>query len=640
MKKERLLHIRLSVVFITVVASLALSFWLRTLHLHYENLPLHTALEAFVSMLAILVAFFIYKFDEGDNRFDRYHALALSLIAIGILSFFHAATPEYSVFISLYVSGRIFGALLLLTLFLPERELSAVFFRLLPYGVAALAVGIAVTLLLFDTILPVSELNREFALWAKWANNVAAFFFLIGSLVFFRHYRRDYIDADFFFGAFLVLLATTAFYFQFSHLWGGGWWFWHILNVGAFSLILYYYVGYFEKKKKQWMEGRIDEERVKFVATFEQAAVGIAHVSPNGSWLRVNQKLCDIVGYSHEELLALTFQDITYPDDLQIDLGYVSEMLAHTRTSYKMRKRYIHKNGSVVWIDLSVTLIWKDNNTPDFFISVIVDVGEEVKAKESLQMLNVELEHKVLERTAELKNAYDEMEAFTYSVSHDLRSPLRATDGFSQALLEDYAEILDDTGRDYLSRIRVASQKMGGLIDDLLQLSRQTRAFMTPSTIDLGDIAHQVLSGLSRQSPDRKVDFKMNGNMSAYADANLMQIVLENLLGNAWKYTSLRDYATIEFGSKVENGEKVFYIRDDGAGFDMAYVDKLFKPFQRLHSMQEFPGNGIGLAMVDRIIKRHFGRVWAEGEIDKGATIFFTLGMGTNKDQSTQEQQL
>lgn len=434
-----------------------------------------------------------------------------------------------------------------------------------------------------------------------------------------------------------LLLASASFLFGFSSPWGGNWWYWHFVRLGGFFFVLFYFIRFISEKNKQFMEIEVQSEKVKFVSTFEQAAVGIAHVAPDGSWLRVNKKLSDIIGYSHEELLALTFQDITHPDDLDLDLQYVHEMLSRERTSYVMRKRYIRKDRSVVWIDLTASLVWKEDETPDFFISVIVDVDEEVKAKEEINTLNAELEHKVIERTAALQNAYDEMEAFTYSVSHDLRSPLRATDGFSQALLEDYGDKLDAAAQDYLSRIRSASQKMGGLIDDLLQLSRQTRTAMVPSVIDLGVIAHQIISELSRQNSERNVDFRVGNDLSAYADANLMHIALENLLGNAWKYTSSHASAVIEFGSMVQNGEKVFYIRDDGAGFDMAYVDKLFKPFQRLHSVQEFTGNGIGLAMVYRIIKRHFGKVWAEGEIGKGATFFFTLGLTKSTYQYMEE---
>ena len=266
------------------------------------------------------------------------------------------------------------------------------------------------------------------------------------------------------------------------------------------------------------------------------------------------------------------------------------------------------------------------------------DIREKKLAEEKIRNINIELERKVNERTAQLQNAYDEMEAFTYSVSHDLRSPLRATDGFSQALLEDYTEQLDNTAKDYLNRIRAASQKMAGLIDDLLQLSRQTRTDMQPEIINLSEIVQRIMNELARQEPERHVHVMITPELKVYADAHLMQIALTNLLGNAWKYTAKQAQARIEFSAKMENNERVFFIQDNGAGFDMAYVDKLFKPFQRLHTAQEFAGNGIGLAMVYRIIKRHFGRVWAQGEPEKGATFFFTLGLTKTTEQQNNNQ--
>lgn len=261
-------------------------------------------------------------------------------------------------------------------------------------------------------------------------------------------------------------------------------------------------------------------------------------------------------------------------------------------------------------------------------IGIAEDITEKKHYEEQIHALNIQLEQKVIERTASLKNAYDEMEAFTYSVSHDLRSPLRATDGFSQALLEDYGEQLDATAKDYLNRIRDASQKMGGLIDDLLQLSRQTRSEIVPENVDLREMAYTIISGLS--DSQRQVEWIIADDMMAYGDKNLLRIVLDNIFENAWKYTSHHPSARIEFGSYFQDGEIIYYLRDDGAGFDMKYVDKLFKPFQRLHVSHEFEGNGIGLAIVDRIIKRHFGRVWIESEIEKGTTLYFVLGLSKN----------
>ncbi len=218
-----------------------------------------------------------------------------------------------------------------------------------------------------------------------------------------------------------------------------------------------------------------------------------------------------------------------------------------------------------------------------------------------------------------------ELEAFSYSVSHDLRAPLRTADGFSRALLEDYPDKLDERGKDYLARIRTATQRMGHLIDDLLNLSMTMRKEMRRQETNLSKAARSITSELKKSQPERQVEFVIQDGVLAHGDTRLLREVLENLLGNAWKFTSKHARARIEFGVTHKNDEKVYFVRDDGAGFDMSYVEKLFVPFQRLHSVGEFSGNGVGLAVVSRIINRHGGRVWAEGEVEKGATFYFTL---------------
>ncbi len=225
----------------------------------------------------------------------------------------------------------------------------------------------------------------------------------------------------------------------------------------------------------------------------------------------------------------------------------------------------------------------------------------------------------------ELEYKNNELEAFSYSVSHDLRAPLRSIDGFSQALLEDYAGTLDDTGKDYLNRVRSAAQRMGELIDDLLQLSRVGRAEIERQSVDLAMLARQVARDLERRFPERGVRLEIAEPLNVHGDARLMQVVLENLLGNAWKFTSKSAAPEVTLGSvPTERGVAIF-VRDNGAGFDMTYAKKLFRPFQRLHSDADFPGTGIGLATVSRIVSRHGGRIWAEGFIDQGATFFFTI---------------
>jgi PAS domain S-box-containing protein len=236
-----------------------------------------------------------------------------------------------------------------------------------------------------------------------------------------------------------------------------------------------------------------------------------------------------------------------------------------------------------------------------------------------------ELEHRVAERTAELRQSNAELEAFAWSVSHDLRAPLRAMEGFSQALLEEYLPQLDETGQGYLRRVIAASHRMAELIDDLLYLSRITRHTIQRQRVNLSLLARGIIDELRRAQPERAVEFVMADDLIVEGDERLLRVALENLLGNAWKFTAGRDPARIEFGRLEDSGTPVYFIRDNGVGFETAFADKLFIPFQRLHSTHEFPGTGIGLATVERIIHRHVGKLWAEGRVGEGATFYFTL---------------
>ncbi len=241
-------------------------------------------------------------------------------------------------------------------------------------------------------------------------------------------------------------------------------------------------------------------------------------------------------------------------------------------------------------------------------------------------MMNAELERRVQERTAELAAANRELEAFSYSVSHDLRAPLRSINGFGQALLEDYGTQLDEAGHGYLERVRNASQHMAVLIDDLLELARVTRSELRRERVNLSGIAQELTAELRKVHPERDVESLIAPELYADGDARLLRVVLTNLLTNAWKFTRKHPRARIEFGATLQHGKTVYFVRDDGAGFDMAYASKLFAPFQRLHPASEFEGHGVGLATVQRIVSRHGGRVWAEGEVERGACFYFNLG--------------
>jgi signal transduction histidine kinase len=252
---------------------------------------------------------------------------------------------------------------------------------------------------------------------------------------------------------------------------------------------------------------------------------------------------------------------------------------------------------------------------------LIREVAERKRAEDDIRKLNSQL----VQRSAQLEASNKELEAFSYSVSHDLRAPLRGIDGFSQAVLEDYDEKLDESGRSYLRRVRTASQRMSQLIDAMLNLARLTRAEIHTQTFDMSVMVRAILDDFQNMEPDRHVECIVAKNIFATADPQLLRAVLENLLGNAWKFTRQQIHPRIEFGHGQYKGQAAYFITDNGAGFDMAYVHKLFGAFQRLHAYTEYPGVGVGLATVHRIIQRHGGQIWAEGTVGKGATFHFTL---------------
>lgn len=503
----------------------------------------------------------------------------------------------------------------------------------------------------------------------------------------------------------------------------------------------------------------LNESETRFKATFDQAAVGIALVSPDGRWLKINHKLCEILDHSEEELLKLTFQDITYPDDLTTDLAFVGKILSGEIKHYAMEKRYIRKDRSLIWVNLTVALVLKPDGTPDYFISVIENIQERKEAEAALKestealrvaqhlagvgnwawdinsqqhiwseeiyqiygrdqslppavypevqqyftdeswghlsaavekglaegvpyqcdaevvrpdgvhrwvtargeavrdsgghviemhgtvqditerkqiedeirTLNASLEQRVLERTAELTTANRELDAFSYAVSHDLRAPLRAMSGFSQALNEDYGEQLQGDAKVYLQQIDLASHKMSDLIDGLLTLSRSTRGELTMAVIDISSLSEQILAELVQTEPGRQVETQVEGGLEVIGDARMITVVMQNLLSNAWKYSSRTLAPSIRVYAEEQNGVRRYCVADNGAGFDMEHASRLFQPFQRLHRQEEFPGIGIGLATVQRIVHRHGGTIEAKSEPGKGATFCYSLS-GTKQE--------
>jgi len=293
----------------------------------------------------------------------------------------------------------------------------------------------------------------------------------------------------------------------------------------------------------------------------------------------------------------------------------VTKAVSGEKVYRETAKMGLLNEGRISDIYVAVTASPLEYEGRSFVLLIIEDISELKKAEAALSS-----------RTEQLEEANKELEAFSYAVAHDLRAPLRAISGFGKALLEDFSGKLDGKGIDYLERITSAARRMSQLIDDLLKLSRLHYSGVNYQIVDLSAIAAEIASGLRNSDPGRNAEFLLAGGISTYGDASLLRAALENLFANAWKFTSRTPRAIIEFGVDGQDGDPVYFVRDNGAGFDMAYAEKLFKPFQRLHSHEEFPGTGIGLATVHRIIRRHSGKIWAEGDMGKGAVVYFTLG--------------
>jgi PAS domain S-box-containing protein len=361
-------------------------------------------------------------------------------------------------------------------------------------------------------------------------------------------------------------------------------------------------------------------------AVFDHAQVGIEDVSPSGEFVRVNPRLCQITGYTAGELRSLRLQDITHPDDLDANLARLRRLVSGEIDTDSVEKRYLRKDGEVVWAEVSYAVVRDPDGHPALIVGVVRDLTAQRVAEAKVRTLNAGLEARVAQRTAELEQANGSLEAFSYSVSHDLRAPLRTLSGYSDVLLEDYGDRLDETGRGHLGRIQAASERMARLIDDLLQLARVSRVQMDLAPVDLSAEAAAIAAELQFRDPGRRVRFTIGDGVRVMADRGLIRTVVQNLMENAWKFTAKGDDASIEFArTAAEDGRVCCYVRDNGAGFDPAYAAKLFKPFERLHEASDFPGTGIGLASVARIVERHGGRVWAHGTVGGGATFYFTL---------------
>jgi PAS domain S-box-containing protein len=384
----------------------------------------------------------------------------------------------------------------------------------------------------------------------------------------------------------------------------------------------------FEKMRisRQRVEGALRESEMRFRSVAQSANDAIIAADSCGNIIFWNQGAHTIFGYTEADVLGMPLTLLIPPRYREAHQRGLERLRATGESpllGHPIALQGLRQDGSEFDVELSLATWHTEEGT--FYSGILRDITERKWAENEIRRLNVELEQRVVERTTQLEAANRELEAFVYSVSHDLRAPLRSIDGFSRFLLKHCCDKLNAREQDYFQRIRAASQRMGYLIDALLNLSRLARTDIHREAVDLSDLARVTVAELRQIPPHRHVECIIADRLLVYGDRRLLQVMLQNLLGNAWKFTAKIPQARIVVGRTWYDGKTVYYVRDNGAGFDMTYANKLFAPFQRLHTPDEFEGTGIGLATVQRIVHRHGGRIWAEGAVDEGATFYFTL---------------
>lgn len=367
---------------------------------------------------------------------------------------------------------------------------------------------------------------------------------------------------------------------------------------------------------------RLGESEERFRKVFEDAPSGMALLDQTLKLQRVNTCLCQLLEYDESELIRLSLGDFIHPGETTALLKSAHAVFEKSAPPYRGEHRLVTRCGTVVWVTLAVSVIRNAEGVPLYGLAVGEDITPLKRAEAALRDQRDQFQ----ELSGKLKSANEELEAFAYTVSHDLKAHARAVDQLGELILLDHERDLDPEGRAILNQLRAEGQRMEQLIDDILKLSVAARGEIHIERVNLSAMAREIVGELRRGAPDRVVDVSIEEGLEADGDARLLRIVLENLLNNAWKYTSKSPVPRIVFAQGVVAGERVFHVRDNGAGFDPQQAGSLFRPFRRLHG-KEFEGTGIGLATVERIIARHGGRAWAQSPgIGKGATIFFTLG--------------
>lgn len=401
----------------------------------------------------------------------------------------------------------------------------------------------------------------------------------------------------------------------------------NMLVLGIFASLLMFAVAWMlaqTEARARTIALRLTEDyrrsEQRFRAALEHSAIGKALLDSNGRIVEVNPAFATTVGRTQEELSGRLFTALFEQSEAESGSPTPPDGTVH-----RSMRRLQCGDGVLRHVQLTYSPVPGNVGQDISRLVHVEDVTERLRSEARIHALNRTLEARVALRTRELSQANEELESFAYSVSHDLRAPLRAIDGFSRILMERYGAMLDDTGRDYLGRVRRGASRMGDLIDAMLKMSRLSRGELKLETVDLSRIATEAADELQAQEPQRVVEWRIQPGLEVLGDATLLRNLLDNLLGNAWKFTRECESAVIEFGRSGQEESNEFHVRDNGVGFSQDYVDKLFRPFQRLHAQEHFSGHGIGLATVKRIVERHGGTIRAQGAEGQGATFYFTL---------------
>lgn len=607
-----------------------LGFYLAKL---YNYLLFHTLVEGF--SVVVGVGIFVIAWNARRYMANNYFLfVGIASFFVGSVDFVHALAykgmgvfPGYGPNLSaqLWIVARYIqcSSLLVAPLFL-YRKLKP---RL------TVTVYLAVTALLlaavFTGIFPDCFIEGEGLTPFKKGSEYLVALMLVGALIFMREKAKAF-DRDvvrLLSGGIGTFVASELAFTLYTDVYGISNMVGHFLKFGGFYLIYKAIIETALARPYDLLFRELKESEERFRRIVETAQEGIWTIDAGKTISYVNKRMADILGYSVEEMIGRPVFGFCTDDGRREISARLENRRLGAREQYETTM--FRKDGSKVWVNISAAQIWDESGQYAGSFAMISDITGRKRVDEEIEVLHTNLSSHAFEleeANRDLAAANQELEAFSYTVSHDLRTPLTCINGYSQLMATMYADKLDEQGKEIVAGISSAAERMEQLISSLLNFFRLTRSEINRTSVDLSELAHDVASQLRINEPGRRVTFTIVDGLKADGDSRLLRVVLENLIGNAWKYTGKREDAKIEFGALELEGKPVYFVRDNGAGFDMAEADRLFAPFQRLHDKEEFEGSGIGLATVRRIIERHGGRVWAEGEPGKGATFYFTLG--------------